>query len=151
MRTRSVLNSNARNQSRSRSPARHSTRIFKHINDLGIGETNGKGPFGANISGGAWNAQGLFHSSPTKARKKKEYLGRHLQSKDFWLISGAHGDVGKSEAFETWLNAYGFVGYWSHCGRHRAGVGILVKMSFLQSFRLADPEWLHLVQGEVAC
>ena len=112
---------------------------------------NGVGPYGGDFIGGAWNGQGFFHSSPSKFKDKRDFLNKHLHSRDFWLISEAHGDMGMVESFSGWLDRKGCVSFWSHCGRHRGGVGIIIKKCFLDRFGLVEPEWLQLVPGEVAC
>jgi len=76
---------------------------------------------------------------------------RHLSGKDFWFVSELHGDAGMSAVFNEFLARAGYTGYWSHFNRRRAGVGIIVKNTFLNKFKRRDPEWTALAAGEIGC
>ena len=110
-----------------------------------------KGPFSGSYAGGEWNAQGFFHSCPRKFQERRNFMLKQLVGRDFWFLNELHGDEGMSSVFNEYLQRSGYTGYWSHLSRRRAGVGIIVKNSFLNKFKRRQPQWIHLAKGEVAC
>ena len=133
------------------SPLIMNSQLFNSIDPSTGDRYASLGPYSGNYSGGLWNAQGLFHSEPRQFYKKRDFLFKHLRGKDFWLVSELHGDAGMSEAFQERLGREGYRGFWSHYNRRRAGVGIIVKKSFLDKFKRKPPEWIPVVAGEVGC
>ena len=55
-----------------------------------------------------------------------------LLHQDFVFISEAHCTEGKVQAIEHRLEFMGYESFWSHGGHRRAGVGIILKKSFLK-------------------
>jgi len=64
------------------------------------------------------------------------------------LVAETHSSEGKACAVRQRLAQHGLKAFWSHGGNHRAGIGIIIRLSFLEKFQLADPKWFESVEGE---
>jgi hypothetical protein len=73
-----------------------------------------------------------------------------LLHQDFVFISEAHCTKGKVQAIEHRLDMMGYESFWSHGGHRRAGVGIILKKSFLKKFPCARPRWIDISCGKAA-
>ena len=78
---------------------------------------------------------------------KDVYIRRLLRSRDFLAISETHGLEGEAAA---WRGPQDCVGFYSAGTARRAGVGLLVKRSFMQHFDAAATQWLELLPGRAA-
>ena len=72
-----------------------------------------------------------------------------LRHQDFLLVSETHSTIGKVRAVEHRLGQQGLRAYWSHGGHRRAGVGIIIRDSFLNSFNSSPPVSVDVAPGEV--
>ena len=105
------------------------------------------GPYVGDYEGAAWNAQGFFMAGAAGHASKRWCAQRLLRQRDFLIITEAHVTEGARLGF---TDLPGTTSWWSPGTAARAGVGIVVKHSFLHRFRLASPEWLEVEPGRLA-
>ena len=94
-----------------------------------------------------WNAQGYFMARAAAQTRKRRQAARLLARRDFLLLTEAHSTVGGARAY---VDLPGTRSWWASGTAARAGVGIIVKESFLQRFGLAIPQWHILEIGRLA-
>ena len=91
----------------------------------------------------AWNAQAFFAADPGRRETKERYLRSLLVRGDAVLISEAHGCAGQHKAYEA---PRGCSSWWSAGpSAAHAGIGIVVKNSFLEHFE--EISWQVLWPG----
>jgi hypothetical protein len=78
---------------------------------------------------------------------KRLLVSRLLAKRDFLMITEAHATAGGSLAFK---DLPGTVSWWSSGTAARAGVGIIVKNSFISKFGLQAPVWAEVEPGRLA-
>ncbi len=105
------------------------------------------GPFSGDFNGVAWNAQGYFMSTVIGQTRKRHQLSQYLKARDFALLSEAHCATGGIQGHR---DIPGTKSWWSCGGAARAGVGIVVKDSFLKQFGQSEPVWLEAEPGRLA-
>ncbi len=106
--------------------------------------------FRGSYRGSLWNAQGLFARKAAKHEAKWAKVMNLLRHRDFLIVTETHSTVGKALAEEDRLRRAGFQAFWSHGGHRRAGVGIIIRSTFLDRFQSYEPRWLEGVIGEAA-
>ena len=104
------------------------------------------GPCHGSLVGAAWNSQAFFAVDVRKHFAKAKYVMRLLRGRDFVLLSEAHVTEGDKAA---WRPSPGFTAMWSTGTSARAGVGIILRDSFLRQFD-PDPVWDEPVPGRAA-
>ena len=107
-------------------------------------------PFRGVYSGGLWNAQGLFASKSSVQHRKWDKVWKLSEGRDFIMVTETHSNAGKVKAKSDIITSLNFRAWWSHGTNRRAGVGILVRNSFLQQFSSKPPQWIHIQKGEAA-
>ena len=100
-----------------------------------------------NYRGALWNAQGLFASKACQQQKKFGELIRLMIGRDFIFISEAHSNAEKAKVKKRYLQQAGLVAFWSHGTNARAGIGIVVRQTFLDQFD-KNPAWDQVSKGE---
>ena len=107
-------------------------------------------PYAGNYRGVLWNAQALFSRKPSRQQLKVNKVLDLLRDQDFALVCETHSTKGKAQAEAHRFNQLGYTCFWSHGGHKRAGVGVIIKNTFLQQFDLAAPRWIQISPGEAA-
>ena len=107
------------------------------------------GPFHGDYDACAWNAQALFASRTTRQTPKMSKAVELARKHDFSIYSEAHCLRGRADAL--CLPAE-FTAVWSNGTASTAGIGIVLKRSFLAKFHPVDRQrdWLEIVPGYVA-
>ena len=94
-----------------------------------------------------WNAQALFASDPSKQKAKRDFTTRLINDHDFLGILETHGTQGVEQATQP---PTGCRAFWSHGTASVAGIGLVIKQTFLQQFNPThDDDWVHIVPGRV--
>ena len=104
--------------------------------------------YGGNYRGALWNAQALFSRKAQRQELKLNKVVDLLKVQDFVLVSETHSTEGKIQAEQYRFEQLGFTCYWSHGGHRRAGVGIIIRNSFLREFDATPPQWIDISPGE---
>ena len=94
-----------------------------------------------------WNAQAFFCRDAGLHATKVDYLKKLLVSHDFVASQETHGTIGSQRAFRPPAGATAF---WAPGSAARAGVGLVVKDSFLSLFDCASRHWQILEAGRLA-
>jgi hypothetical protein len=95
-------------------------------------------------SGASHNSQAFFSSKRWKQERRHQFVLRLCKGHDFVGLQETHSTKGRASAF---VPEQGTTVSWSHDGRVTAGIGLLVKTSFLGKF--ACHEWEEIEQGRV--
>ena len=94
-----------------------------------------------------WSAQRFFRSQAAGYAAQRRFVQQLRGRRDFVMLSEAHVTPGIKLGYRR---LPGTRAWWS-CGTPaRAGVGIVVRQSFLDKFTLAEPEWLEPGVGRLA-
>ena len=104
-------------------------------------------PYVGDLQGATWNAQALFARKRHRHEQKDAYMRRLLRGRDFVAIADSHGLEGVAAA---WSCPDDCRCWFSPGTTRRAGVGIVIKKSFLQQFAIVPPRWVQLVPGRAA-
>ena len=106
-------------------------------------------PFSGEYSGCAWNSQALFASSASAQKEKQSFAWSLLDKRDFLGLSETHSLEGR---IATAVLPSGCQYFWSHGTSSQAGVGLVVKDSFLQQFNeiVRDDDWVEIEPGRMA-
>ena len=111
---------------------------------IGVART---GQYRGDFSATVWNGQAFFCSDPAKFQSKICYTKRLLDRVDLLLICETHGTDGGNK---SWRPPIGSSAWWSAGPTiGHAGVGILVKDSFLKKF-VEKPKWTVIWPGRAA-
>ena len=87
-------------------------------------------------------------STPTLQDLKGTQLAKIMGTHDFGVFSEVHSTTGKADAYRL---PPGCVGFWSHLSSARAGVGIVLKDTFLARFRkIKDDDFVEFDPGRLA-
>ena len=105
------------------------------------------GPYVGDYEGVAWNAQGFFRSRTAGYAAQRRFVQQLLSRRDFVMLSETHVTPGSRLGYKQ---IPGTQAWWSCGTAARAGVGIVVKQSFLDKFTLAEPEWMEPEAGRLA-
>ena len=97
--------------------------------------------------GALWNAQGYFMARAAAQTRKRRQATLLTARRDFLLLSETHSTRGGELAY---VDIRGTRSWWSAGTAARAGVGVIVKESFLERFNSAVPQWLVLEPGRLA-
>ena len=97
--------------------------------------------------GATWNSQALFARSPIRHFSKDRYVRRLLRDHDFVILTETHSSAGESLA---WHAPPDTTAWWSHGTNARAGVGLILRNSFLQRFHQPSCQWEEIVPGRAA-
>jgi exonuclease III len=97
--------------------------------------------------GAAWNAQGYFMAKVAGHAAKRHYAQRLLLRRDFLVLSETHVTEGTKRAY---TDLPGTVSWWSSGTAARAGVGIILKKTFLAKFSSQLPLWTEMEPGRLA-
>ena len=104
-------------------------------------------PYIGDVRGATWNSQAMFARKRQRHDAKAAHVRRLLQDRDFLAITDTHGLEGGTAA---WSCPADCRAWWSPGTTRRAGVGVVVKRSFLELFGAVEPGWHHIVPGRSA-
>lgn len=104
-------------------------------------------PFRGELEGATWNAQGLFARRLHRHFAKDMHVRRLLKGRDFLAVSELHNLEGEGG---VWRCPPEFTPWMAPGTTARAGVGLIVRNSFLDKFGAARPRWEVLVPGRAA-
>ena len=105
-------------------------------------------PFKGNYKGCSCNLEALMAVRTSRQTAKCNMLKRLMATHDYGTFQETHGTLGKEEAFSI---PQGLVGFWSHLSAQKAGVGIILKQSFLDKFATVQKgDFQELEPGRVA-
>ena len=106
-------------------------------------------PFAGPLRGCTWNSQAFFARNPWQNGARSSHALSWLSQHDFLALQETHSDEGHAR---IWTHPVDVTACWSHAdNQHTAGVGLLVKSSFLQQFSPAtDASWQTIVRGRAA-
>ncbi|CAK0869911.1 unnamed protein product, partial [Prorocentrum cordatum] len=103
------------------------------------------GPFTGDFKGATWNAQALFARRTCRHLSKARYLRRLAGQHDFATVTESHGSDGSTA---IWGGPRDCQCRWSLGTARRAGVGVIVRRSFLELFDSVRPEdWIEVSPG----
>ena len=102
-------------------------------------------PYRAKLRGATWNAQALFSVDGERQSAKQAILCKLASQHDFVILQETHSTEG---ALAIWRPPSGFRYFHSHGSQAVAGIGVLVRSSFLANFDPIPEHQLHeLVPG----
>ncbi|CAK0822989.1 unnamed protein product [Prorocentrum cordatum] len=105
-------------------------------------------PYTGNYKGCSWNCEALMATKVSRQTANCNQVSKLMASHDFGIFVEAHGTKGKEDAFSL---PPGCAAYWSHLSARRAGVGIVLRRSFLNKFaQVRDGDFLEPEPGRVA-
>jgi hypothetical protein len=102
--------------------------------------------YSGNFHGVAWNSEGLMCNDVPQHTRKLNKLIHLCSSHDITIVSETHGTDGKAAAYAI---PPGTTAFWSHRTGSSAGIGCLVKDSFLKTFN-QPPMWTIFCAGHLA-
>ena len=106
------------------------------------------GPYVGDYNGCYWNSQAYFAVQESAQRNKQGHALRLLANHDFIGLGETHSNLGKVQAACIPPGARAF---WSHGTNAQAGIGFLVKESFLSNFNpCTDDDWEQVEPGRVS-
>ena len=105
-------------------------------------------PYTGNYRGCSWNCEALMAVKAARQAAKCSQMSKLMASHDFGVFVEAHCTAGKERAFALPQDC---VGHWSHFSARRAGVGIVLRRSFLEKFAtFQDGDFQELEPGRIA-
>jgi exonuclease III len=105
-------------------------------------------PFIGEFAGSSWNSQALFARRSYRHHPKLRQAWKLAAMHDFTGLQETHSTKGRIEALRL---PPGTNAFWSHGTTHQAGIGLVVKTSFMDNFNPVAPEdWNEIVEGRVA-
>ena len=108
----------------------------------------GKFPFNGDFKGCSWNGQALFAAKAKKQFPKMRKAIGLSNAHDFTCIQEAHSTEGKTDMLTLPKN---LTSCWSNISTSQAGIGIILKKSFLEQFNPVNMEndWTEVIPGRV--
>ena len=106
-------------------------------------------PFAGPLWGCTWKSQAFFARNPWQHGARSSHALSLLSQHDFLALQETHSDEGRAR---IWTHPVDVTAFWSHAeNQHTAGVGLLVKSSFLQQFSpTTDASWKTIAHGRAA-
>ena len=94
-------------------------------------------PYNGDYTCSSWNTQALFAAKVHSQCKKRRVAMSLINKHDFTCYQETHSQDGSAKAFNL---PQGHVAIWSHGTTRQAGIGIVLKHSFLKQFNRVIPE-----------
>jgi hypothetical protein len=104
-------------------------------------------PFTGDFQGFSWNAQALFAKKKHRHHPKVRHALRLAQQHDFRALQESHSTPGAAIAFQRQLPRR-MKAFWSHGTARQAGIGLIIKSSFLDNFNPVRPQDWEIVEAD---
>lgn len=106
-----------------------------------------RGPYVGGYSGAFWNAQVAYAADVSRQTPKQRYVTPLIKKRDFVGLAETHNTTGKDT---TAFKRPGVSAFWAHGTNSTAGIGLLVRDSFLRNFNpTVEGAWSIICPGRI--